>query len=139
MALIYYIVVGLLFFRTQLKTILATRSKTDDSVEEFDNFTGPESQLETPVEKDALAFSEEEYEEIGAFSENLKALISDMPEAHHSKAELLAELQAIIEQYQKYHIPIVKAAIAAQIIEESERQGNIRLKQNEVDDLWGKA
>ncbi len=116
--LLYYLVIGIRYYRKEIKNLLKGKIKTGDN---------------TRSEKSAEEIS---FEELEAVVFDLRYAVLDKAGKNTSKPELLRQLAGRLEHYAGLRKPAYRAAINNAIIQHAKDSCGIVFTEEELNEAW---
>lgn len=119
----YYVVVAILFFRSEIRDLLSgkTKIKSKDISEDY---------------TDPGEMEDADFDELESVVANLKISIREQAGNQASKVDLLRHFQQELANYDGLHRPAYRVAINHSIIEEAKASCGISFTEKELDAAW---
>lgn len=137
---VWYLIIGLRFYFSDLQILLSGKRKTDAQIEGKElRFTQNDDQL-ADNQKAPTNLSKEQtnhlFEEVETLSAKLKDAVSDASSKNYNKEEFSFLLQLTLKEYPELKGSPFQVPINNLIESECEKQGFIRLSAVELEMLW---
>ena len=137
---IYFVLVGLLYFSEDIKKLLSGKRKpTFRAAVPHDNRTSVSGTKEIREETGFSTATDDEFTEVEQLIERLKAVISDACHRKLIPQEFKQYLSMVLKEYPSVRYSPIRSSINELIVSECQKYGPAILHENEIEMLWKEA
>ncbi|MDT0677035.1 hypothetical protein [Autumnicola musiva] len=134
--IIYYLFVGVRYFSSDLKDLLAGKRKPTLKTS---GFTQHEPLQNDDSENISVTTDEEandEFTEVEHLIEKMKTVITDALDKQLVKEEFRQYLRLVLKEFPSVKTSALRPSVNELIVSECEKQGIVAFNEEEVDELW---
>lgn len=134
-AAIYYLVIGLRYYREDLKKAFSGPGRTNHRTTSYEDMgdTGVISIAEKASQSEPL---NEEFDEVEHLIDRVKRLIADTVEKGLDEKPFRQSLRGLFQEYPALKTSLLRSSINELVVSECEKYGTVTISESEVEELW---
>ncbi|WP_373060040.1 hypothetical protein [Zunongwangia sp. H14] len=134
--IIYYLFVGVRYFSSDIKALLAEKRKRTLKTSGFPQHGTLQNETSENFPATTDAEADDEFAEVEHLVEKVKTMIADALNQQLVKEEFRQYLRLVLKEFPSIKTSALRPSINELIVSECEKQGIAAFNEEEVDELW---